>query len=72
MRSLVTVREDPEEQFLDYGYNKDNAKVLFSTKKVKIPSSFKSTVFGQHKMQYEGGVFSEQKHSDIFFIYLLR
>ena len=46
---------------------KNNAKVLFSTKKVKIPSSFKSTVYGQHKMQYEGGVFSEQKLSDIFF-----
>ena len=44
--ALVTVRDDPEEQFFDYSYNKDNTKVLFSTKKVKIPSSFKSTVFG--------------------------
>ena len=44
--ALVTVRDDPEEQFFDYSYNKDNIKVLFSTKKVKIPSSFKSTVFG--------------------------
>ena len=65
--ALVTVRDDPEVHFFDYGCNKDNAKVLFSTKKVKIPSSFKSTVYGQHKMQYEGGVFSEQKLSDIFF-----
>ena len=24
-------------------------------------------MFGQHKILYEGGVFSEQKHSDIFF-----
>ena len=44
--ALVTVRDDPEEQFFDYSYTKDNTKVLFSTKKVKIPSSFKSTVFG--------------------------
>ena len=39
---------------------------MFSTKKVKIPSSFKSTV-SNHKMQYEGGVFNEQEHSNIFF-----
>ena len=64
--TLVTVRDDPEEQFFYYGYNKGKAKVLLTTKKVKIPSSFKSTV-GKHKMQYEGGTFNEQEHSNIFF-----
>ena len=30
---LITVKNDPEEQFFDYGYNKDNSKMLYSTKK---------------------------------------
>ena len=50
-----------------YGYNKDNSKLLYSSKKLRIPSSFKSTIFGVHKMQYEGGAFAEQESSQIFF-----
>ena len=65
--ALTTVRNDPEEQFFDYGYIKENSKVLFSTKKIKILSCFKSTFFGQHKYQYEAAVFDEQEHSQIFF-----
>ena len=64
---LITVRNDADEQFFDYGYNKDNSKLLYSSKKLKIPSSFKSHVFGFHKMQYEGGAFAEQKSSQMFF-----
>ena len=64
---VITVRNDPEEQFFDYGYTKDNSKILYSTKKVKIPSSFKSTVFGIYKNKYEGGVFSDELSSRIFF-----
>ena len=65
--ALVTVRNDQEEQFFDYGYNKANSKVLYSTRKLKVPSSFKTTIFGQHKIQYEGGAFDEQKFSKLFF-----
>ena len=65
--ALVTVRNDPEEQFFDYGYSKDNSKTLYSTRKVKIPSSFKSTVFGIYKNKYEGGAFSDELSSKIFF-----
>ena len=64
---LVTVRNDADEQFFDYRCNKDNSKLLYSTKKIKIPSSFKSTVFGMHKMQYVVGVFSGQDFSEVFF-----
>ena len=67
--ALDTVKNDPEEQFLDYGYNKDNSELLYSTKKLKIPSSFKGTVFGVHKMQYEGGAFSEEIFPKIFFYF---
>ena len=33
--ALITVRNNPEEHFFDYGYVKENPKVLFSTKKKK-------------------------------------
>ena len=42
---FITVKNDVDEQFFDYGYNKDNSKLLYSTKKLKIPSCFKATVF---------------------------
>ena len=38
--ALVTVRNDPEEQFFDYGYHKENSKVLYSTRKLKVSNSF--------------------------------
>ena len=66
----ITVKNDPEEQFFDYGYFKANSKMLYSTRKRKIPSSFKATAFGTHKNQYDGGVSLEQELSKIFF-YLL-
>ena len=55
--ALITVKNNPEEQFFDYSYVKANLKMLYSTRKSKIPSSFKATAFGSHKNQYEGGVF---------------
>ena len=57
--ALVTLRNDEEEQLFDYGYSKANSKVLYSTRKLNVPSSFKTTIFGQHKIQYEGGAFDE-------------
>ena len=65
--ALITIRNDPQEQFFNYGYNKENDKVLYSTRKLKIPNSVKTTIFGQHRMQYEGGVFDGEKHSNIYF-----
>ena len=65
--ALVTVRNDLEERFFYYGYHKENFKVLYSTRKLKVPNSFKTTIFGQHKLRYEGGAFDEQKFSKLFF-----
>ena len=65
--STVTVRNDPQEQFFDYGYNKDNPKILYCTQKIKMPNSFKTTIFGQHRMQYEGGAFNTQDVSQTYF-----
>lgn len=68
--ALITVRNDVDEQLFDYGCNKDNSKLMFSTKKLKIPSSFKSTIFGQHRMRYEWGAFEAQEFPKLYF-YLL-
>ena len=65
--ALLTVKNNPEEQFCDYGYVKANSKMLYSTRKSKILSSFKATAFDNHKNQYEGGVFLEEDFSKIFF-----
>ena len=65
--ALITVKNDPEEQFFDYGYVKANSKMLYATRKSKVLNSFKATAFGTHKNQYEGGVFLEQDFSKIFF-----
>ena len=65
--ALITVRNDPQEQFFDYGYVKANSKMLYSNRKSKILNGSKATAFGTHKNQYEGGVFLEQDFSKIFF-----
>ena len=65
--ALITIKNDPDEQFFDYGYNKENSKLLYSTKEVKIPSSFKATCFGVHKNQFQGGVYFEEDFSKLFF-----
>ena len=36
----LTVRGDPNDFFLDYGYDKQNSKVLYSTSRMKIPNCF--------------------------------
>ena len=49
--ALIPVRDDPDEQFFDYGYLKSESKNLYFTLKSKIPSSFKTTCFGFLKNQ---------------------
>lgn len=64
---FITTRYEQDEQFFDYGYHKDNSKVLYSTRKLKIPNSFKTTIFGHHKTLYESGAFDEQEFSKLYF-----
>ena len=52
---FIVVRGDPKEHFLDYGYCKQNSKILHSHHKNKIPCSFSSTFFNRHKLQFESG-----------------
>lgn len=41
----LTVGGDSGECFLDYGYAKENSKILQSHYKMKIPNSFSATMF---------------------------
>ena len=50
----LTVRGDPSEVSMDYGYDKQNRKVPYSTSKKKIPNCFHASLFSRHKQQYEG------------------
>ena len=63
----ITVRRDAQEHFFDYGYNKENSKILRSTHKMKIPDSFSSTILNRHRIRYEPGAFSETDFSNVFF-----
>lgn len=48
----LTVRGSEAEYFFDYGFNKENRKVLYSTHKTKVLSTFSSTIFNRHRIQY--------------------
>ena len=66
--ALITVRDDKNEQFFDYGYNEKNDSTrLCSIQKTKIPSSFRSTCFSILKNQFEAGALEEKDFSDVFF-----
>ena len=48
--AYLTARGDFQEQFFDYGYSKDNSKILYSTHKMKVPNSFSSTIFNRYRI----------------------
>ena len=63
----LTVRGSEAEYFFDYGFNKENRKVLYSTHKTKVLSTFSSTIFNRRRIQYEADTFSETDFSNLFF-----
>lgn len=64
----LTAHGDEQEHCFDYGYNKENSKILNSMHKMKIPNSFSTTIFNRNKIQYESGAFSETDFSVFFFL----
>ena len=66
--AFSTVRNDLQEQFFDYGFTKDNSKILYSTQKMKMLNSFKTTMFNKHKIQYEAGAFNTDSSNTFFFL----
>ena len=52
--SLI-VRRDEEEHLLNYGYNNNKSKLLYSFYKSRIPNSFGGTMFSRHRIMFESG-----------------
>ena len=64
----LTVRGDNHECFFDYGYSKDNSKVLYGHHKVKILNTFSGTMFNRHRIQYESGALNTDFSKVYFFL----
>ena len=54
----IIVRGDKVEIFFDYVYCQKNSKLLYSTRKQKIPNSFSASMFPRHKTMHETGKLS--------------
>ena len=50
MLGYLTVRGDERECFFDYGFSKENSKILYSKHKMEIPNSFSATIFNRHRI----------------------
>ena len=66
----LTVRGDESKCFLDYGYSKDNSKILYGNYKMRIPNSFSGSMFNKHWIQYESGTFLGNDFSNTCFLLL--
>ena len=64
----VWVRGDSKECFLDYGYPKDNSKILHGFHRKRMPNSFSSTFFNRHQIQYESGALNNEFSNVYFFL----
>ena len=53
----IMVCGDVDEHFLDYGYSKQNPKILYSFHKKRVPNSFSGTFINRHRVQCESGAF---------------
>ena len=51
----LTVRDNADECFLDYGFSKKDSKILHSFHRSRMPNSFSGTLFNRHRTQYESG-----------------
>ena len=52
---LMVVRGDSEEIFLNYGFDKEKLKVLYSHYRRKIPNVFCGTMFNRYRTIIESG-----------------
>ena len=48
MLAYIVLRDDQEEIFFSYGYDKNKSKILYSYSKQQIPDAFISTAFKKH------------------------
>ena len=65
----LVVRGDHEEQFLDYGFCKENSKILYSYHKRIIPSFFTGTFFNRYNISYQRCALSSKSLNAYFFLH---
>ena len=65
---FVVVRGDPFEVFLNYGYDKDMSKILYSTFRNKIPNCFCGTMFNCHKNLIESNEIGADMSKMLFYL----
>ena len=51
----LMVRGFSDEFFLDYGYLKQNSKIIHSYHRKRMPNSFSGTFFNRYRIQYQSG-----------------
>ena len=64
----LTIRGGSTEYFFDYGYSKENSKVLYNHYKIKLPNSFSGTMFNWDRVQYESGTLDIESSKIYFFL----
>ena len=64
---FMLVRGDAKEIFLNFGFDKEKSKVLYSHYRRKIPNTFCGTMFNHHKTM----IGSEELDSDFSQLYIL-
>lgn len=64
----IMVCGDEVEHFTDYGFCKQNSKILYSHHKKRISSSFSGTFFKRHRTQCETGALNTNFSEAFFFL----
>ena len=64
----IIVRGDADEHFLDYGFSKQNSKILSSFYKKRMPNSFSVTFFNRYRIQYESRAFQTNRSHVHFYL----
>ena len=59
---------DSDEWFFDYGFLKQNSKILHSYHKNRTLNSSFGTFFNRHRIQYESGAFNTESSKIYFFL----
>ena len=64
----LTVRGEKGESFFDYGYSKENTKILYSHHKMRIFNGFSGTMLNRHRIQFESGALNTEFSKMYFFL----
>ena len=67
---FIVVRGDDDDHFLNYGYDQNKSKYLYSFYKRRIPNYFGDTMFTRHRAMFENG-YLDTDFSRFFFAFHL-